>query len=104
MSVDMPGFFRGINYISPLKYATANMLPYTMQGMEFTCKESQKLPDGQCPLRTGEQVLELYKLNVNPAPMLGALVATTVVYRFVAYLVVKAARADFTRHPKANSS
>ncbi|KAF9467409.1 P-loop containing nucleoside triphosphate hydrolase protein [Collybia nuda] len=104
MSVDMPGFFQGINYISPLKYATANMLPYTMRGMVFTCNDSQRLPDGQCPLRTGEQVLELYKLNINPAPMLGALVATTIVYRFVAYVVVKVARTDFTRQLKARSS
>ncbi|KAJ3981793.1 P-loop containing nucleoside triphosphate hydrolase protein [Lentinula detonsa] len=96
MSIDMIGFLQGINYISPLKYATANLLPYTLRGMNFTCDDSQRLTDGQCPLSTGEQVLDLYKLNVDPAPMLGALVVATVVYRIAAYLILRFSRTDFS--------
>ncbi|KAJ3907169.1 P-loop containing nucleoside triphosphate hydrolase protein [Lentinula edodes] len=96
MSIDMIGFLQGINYISPLKYATANMLPYTLQGMTFTCDDAQRLADGQCPLNTGEQVLDLYKLNVDPAPMLGALVGATAVYRLVAYIILRISRTDFS--------
>ncbi|KAJ3991099.1 hypothetical protein F5050DRAFT_1581990, partial [Lentinula boryana] len=96
MSIDMIGFLQGINYISPLKYAMANLLPYTLRGMNFTCDDSQRLTDRQCPLSTGEQVLDLYKLNVDPAPMLGALVAATVVYRIAAYLILRLSRTDFS--------
>ncbi|KAF5379888.1 hypothetical protein D9757_007190 [Collybiopsis confluens] len=96
MSINMIGFLQGINYISPLKYATANMMAYALRGMVFTCDDSQKLADGQCPLATGEQVLDLYKLNVNPAPMLAALVGTSVVYRVVAYMILRLARTDFS--------
>ncbi|KAJ3843785.1 P-loop containing nucleoside triphosphate hydrolase protein [Lentinula raphanica] len=97
MSIDMIGFLQGVNYISPLKYATANMLPYTLRGMTFTCEASQRLADGECPLNTGEEVLDLYKLNVDPAPMLAALVCTTFVYRLVAYLILRLSRTDFSR-------
>ncbi|KAJ3999230.1 putative ATP-binding cassette transporter [Lentinula boryana] len=96
MSIDMIDFLQGINYISPLKYATANLLPYTLHGMIFTCDDSQRLTDGQCPLSTGEQVLDLYKMNVDPTPMLGALVVATVVYRIAAYLILRFSRTDFS--------
>ncbi|KAK7028149.1 hypothetical protein VNI00_014964 [Paramarasmius palmivorus] len=90
MSLDMPAFLSGINYISPLKYATANMLPYALRSMTFSCDDSQKLANGQCPLSTGDEVLELYKMDsYNPGKMLGALVGATIAYRFVAYLVLK---------------
>ncbi|KIK54551.1 hypothetical protein GYMLUDRAFT_902223 [Collybiopsis luxurians FD-317 M1] len=96
MSINMIGFLQGINYISPLKYTIANVFPYVLRGMTFTCDDSQKLANGQCPLTTGEQVLDLYKLNVDPAPMLGALVGTTVVYRIVAYMILRLARTNFS--------
>ena len=94
LSVDMPGFLKGINYISPLKYATENLTPYTLRGMTFTCEDFQRLPDGRCPLETGEQVLQLFHMDIDPAPRLGAVVATTVVYRIVAYLVLRLVRTD----------
>ena len=90
----MPGFLKGINYISPLKYATENLTPYTLRGMTFTCEDFQRLPDGRCPLETGEQVLQLFHMDIDPAPRLGAVVATTVVYRIVAYLVLRLVRTD----------
>jgi len=96
MSLNMIGFLRGINFISPLKYATANMMPYTFRGVTFTCNDSQRLENGECPLSTGEQVLDLYKLNINPAPMLAALAAATVVYRIVAFMILKLTRTDFS--------
>ncbi|KAL1739863.1 P-loop containing nucleoside triphosphate hydrolase protein [Schizophyllum fasciatum] len=94
LSVDMPAFLKGINYISPLKYATENLTPYTLRGLTFTCEDFQRLPDGRCPLETGEQVLRLFRMDIDPAPRLGALVATAVVYRMVAYAVLKVVRAD----------
>ncbi|THU89231.1 P-loop containing nucleoside triphosphate hydrolase protein [Dendrothele bispora CBS 962.96] len=91
MSVDMPGFLRGVNYISPLKYATANLMGYALRGVQFHCDDSQKLPDGSCIFGTGEDVLKLYGLeDVDEAKMLGALVGVTVIYRLVAYGILKA--------------
>ncbi|TRM67109.1 P-loop containing nucleoside triphosphate hydrolase protein [Schizophyllum amplum] len=94
LSVDMIGFLKGINYISPLKYAAENLMPYTLRGMIFTCEDFQRLPDGHCPLETGEQVLQLFHMDIDPVPRLGAIVATTVVYRLVAYLVLRLVRTD----------
>jgi hypothetical protein len=92
MSLNM----RGINFISPLKYATANMMPYTFRGLTFTCTDAQKLANGECPLSTGEQVLDLYNLNIDPALMLAGLAAATVVYRIVAFMILKLTRTDFS--------
>ncbi|KAI0835944.1 P-loop containing nucleoside triphosphate hydrolase protein [Hypoxylon sp. FL0890] len=89
MSIDMPELFKAFNYISPLKYATAALAPFTLRGVQFTCDDSQKLPNGQCQIETGEQVLDLYKLNVDPVVNIGALAATIVVYRLVAWLLLR---------------
>jgi ABC-2 type transporter len=91
MSLNIPGVLQALNYLSPLKYQVANMAAYSMHGRKFTCKLSQKV-NGECPISTGEQVLELYNLDKNPGMNLMALVITTVVYRVVAYAVLKVAR------------
>jgi hypothetical protein len=87
----MPGFLKGINYISPLKYATLNMFPYALRNVKFSCSEDDPhLNDKNCLLQTGEDVLDLYEMNgINPAHMLWALVGMTVVYRLLAYLILK---------------
>lgn len=64
------------------------MAPYTLRGLSFTCEEWQKI-NGQCPITTGEQVLNLYKLNKNPEMNLMALGICAIVYRFLAYVVLK---------------
>ncbi|KAI1139338.1 P-loop containing nucleoside triphosphate hydrolase protein [Hypoxylon sp. FL0543] len=92
MSINMPELFKIFNYISPLKYATAALAPYTLRGVRFTCDDSQKLPDGRCQIETGEQVLDLYKLNVDPVVNIGALAATIVVYRLVAWFLLRLVR------------
>ncbi|KAI1479689.1 P-loop containing nucleoside triphosphate hydrolase protein [Daldinia eschscholtzii] len=92
MSINMPKLFKIFNYISPLKYATAVLSPYTLRGVKFTCDDTQRLPDGRCTIETGEQVLDLYKLNVDPIVNIGALAATIVVYRLVAWLLLRLVR------------
>ncbi|KAI8956585.1 P-loop containing nucleoside triphosphate hydrolase protein [Daldinia sp. FL1419] len=92
MSINMPKLFKVFNYISPLKYATAALSPYTLRGVKFTCDDTQRLPDGRCTIETGEQVLDLYKLNVDPIVNIGALAATIVVYRLVAWLLLRLVR------------
>lgn len=59
MSINMPSFLQGVNYLSPLRYAIRNLAPYSLRGITFTCTESQRLPNGECVISTGEQVLDV---------------------------------------------
>jgi ABC-type multidrug transport system ATPase subunit len=92
MSIDMPALFRAFNYLSPLKYATATMAHYSLRGLAFSCDDTQRLPNGECTIATGEEVLDLYKLNVNAVVNIGALAATVVIYRLVAWALLRAVR------------
>lgn len=94
MSLNIPSFLEAWNYLSPIKYQVANMAAYGLRDETFTCSDAQKV-DGRCPLGTGEDVLRLYNLDVNPGANLAALGACVVVYRLVAFLVLWAARRDW---------
>jgi len=61
-----------------------------LQPINFTCDDEQRLPDGNCTITTGYEVLDLYNLNVDPAPMMAALGACAVIYRLVAFALLKA--------------
>ena len=90
----MPAFFKGVNYVSPGKYAAAAMSIKGFTGLEFTCTDAQRLPDGSCPIQTGQQVLDLFNYHTSLALNIGALVAVTVVYRLIAYAVLRLSKAD----------
>lgn len=92
ISIGMPGFLQALNYLSPIRYNVRNLAPYSLRGITFTCNDSQKLPNGECIISTGEQVLQLYDLDTNPGMNLLALGICTVVYRFLAYLLLKVKR------------
>lgn len=64
------------------------MAPYTLRGVKFTCEEWQEI-NGRCPITTGEEALDLYKLNNNPELNLMALGICTIVYRVLAFLILK---------------
>ena len=92
----MPAFFKGVNHISPGKYAAACMAIKTFTDFEFTCTDAQRLPVGSCPIQTGQQVLDLFKLHhTGLALNIEALVAVTVAYRLIAYAVLRLSKADF---------
>lgn len=67
------------------------MIPYNFRDVTFTCDDWQKV-NGQCPITTGEEVLDLYKLNKNPQLSIMALGICAIAYRFLAYVVLKAAK------------
>lgn len=92
LSIDMPGFLQGVNYLSPIRYAIRNLAPYSLRSITFTCNDTQKLPSGECIISTGQQVLQLYDLDTNPAMNIMALGICTLVYRLLAYLLLKAMR------------
>lgn len=88
MSINKPGFLQGVNYLSPLRYALHNLAPYSLRDLHFSCDDAQRLPDGRCPIETGEQVLELYQLDAEALRNIVALGACTVVSRLLAYVYV----------------
>ncbi|KAH7361758.1 ABC transporter [Plectosphaerella cucumerina] len=97
LSIDMPAFLEAMNYLSPIRYSTRAIAPYSLAGVEFTCTPAQALPGGRCPIEDGGDVLDLYRLNVDAVVNIGALAASVVVYRLLAWGVVMLARARFER-------
>ncbi|EGC42301.1 ABC transporter [Histoplasma capsulatum var. duboisii H88] len=92
MSLNIPAVIQALNHLSPIKYAVANLASYSMANHHFTCGDSQRMPSGNCPIETGEQALKLYNLDKNPEMNLMALGICTIVYRVVAYGLLKVAR------------
>ncbi|WYZ43271.1 hypothetical protein EsH8_VI_000970 [Colletotrichum jinshuiense] len=92
LSIDMPELFKIFNFLSPIRYATRALAPYSLESVTFTCNDGQRLPNGRCPIETGEDVLNLYKFNVDPKVNIAALAGCVVVYRLVAWALLRAAR------------
>ena len=90
----MPAFFKGVNYVSPGKYVAAATSIKAFTDLEFTCTDAQRLPDGSCPIQTGQQVLDLFNYHTSLSSNIGALVAVAVGYRLIAYAVLKLSKAD----------
>ncbi|KAK2609662.1 hypothetical protein N8I77_003153 [Diaporthe amygdali] len=100
MSIDMPALFDAFNYISPCRYAVRALAPVSLRGQRFSCDADQRLPDGSCVLGTGEQVLDLYKLNVDVVVNIAALAAMIVAYRLVAWFLLRLVRTKWERKGK----
>ncbi|KAJ5692996.1 hypothetical protein N7462_002419 [Penicillium macrosclerotiorum] len=92
MSLNVNSVLQGINHLSPIKYAIANLAPYSMHGQHFHCSVVEQLADGSCPINTGEQVLALYNLDKDGPMNVMALGVCTIIYRLIAYLFLKAMR------------
>ncbi|KAI0148654.1 P-loop containing nucleoside triphosphate hydrolase protein [Xylariaceae sp. FL1272] len=92
ISIDMPRIFQIFNYLSPTKYAVAALATFSLDGVKFTCDDSHKLPDGECSISTGRQVLALYDLDTHGVRNVIALAGTVTVYRLVAWLLLRLVR------------
>lgn len=92
MSLNVNDVLQGINHLSPIKYAIANLAPYSLAGQVFSCEDSQRLVGGACPIDSGEQVLRLYNLDKDGPMNIMALGVCTLVYRVVAYAFLKGMR------------
>lgn len=88
MSLNIPGFLQAFNHLSPVKWSMGNLAPYTLRGVQFTCEEYQKI-NGRCPITTGKDALDLYKLDKDPEMYLMALGICAIVYRLIAYVTLK---------------
>jgi hypothetical protein len=89
LSINMPSFLSALNYLSPVRYAIRTLAPYSLRSILFTCDTQQRLPDGSCTISNGYQVLDLYNLNVEPGWEALALGTCALVYRVVAYLLLR---------------
>ncbi|KAI9752269.1 MAG: hypothetical protein M4579_005693 [Chaenotheca gracillima] len=96
MSLNVPSFLQALNRLSPLKYVVGNLAPYSLRDQLFTCTDAQRLPNGSCPVNNGLEVLELYNLNTDAPMNVMALGVATIIYRVLAYLLLKAKRTHFT--------
>ncbi|KAF3490953.1 ATP-dependent ABC transporter [Arthroderma uncinatum] len=97
MSLNIPSVLQAINHLSPVKYSISNLAPYAMRGRMFTCTDDQRLPNGHCPIETGEQVLLLYNLDKDPKINIMALGICVIGYRLVAYALIKVVRSRSIR-------
>ncbi|KAJ5551156.1 hypothetical protein N7535_000901 [Penicillium sp. DV-2018c] len=92
MSLNVNEVLQALNHLSPIKYAIANLAPYSLQGHVFHCSDAERLVNGNCPIDSGEQVLRLYNLDKDGPMMIMALGVSTIIYRLVAYGFVEATR------------
>lgn len=95
LSLNVDGVLQGINHLSPIKWSVANLAPYSMHGQKFTCTTAEMLPNGSCPISSGDQVLALYNLNKDGPMSIMALGICTIVYRLVAYAFLKVMRSNY---------
>ncbi|CAH2354602.1 uncharacterized ABC transporter ATP-binding protein/permease [[Candida] railenensis] len=87
MSVYMPSFFKGINYINPMSYAVGLIANLGFEDQVFSCESGDT-----CELSTGDNVLEYYNLKKGLPGLFGGLIGCLIIYRAIAVatLYVKA--------------
>ncbi|EXJ89743.1 hypothetical protein A1O3_02810 [Capronia epimyces CBS 606.96] len=95
LSIGVDHFLSAVNHISPVKWQVGALSSYSLRNIRFTCAPDQTLADGSCPIQTGAQVLDLYRLNVDTVTYALALGGVTVAYRLLAYLGLKIRAADW---------
>jgi hypothetical protein len=90
MSLDPPRILQWFNYLSPIKYAIRNVSYYCLRGLVLNCTEDQRMSDGTCPIRSGEEILELYRLKVQ-RPWLSLLAGLLVMFgfRFLVFVILR---------------
>ncbi|KAE8373975.1 P-loop containing nucleoside triphosphate hydrolase protein [Aspergillus bertholletiae] len=90
MTLEPPKVLQWFNYISPNKYAVTSVSILTMRDLIFTCTEEQRDVNGKCLIETGEQALQLYKIDQKSLwlEVLGGVVAM-LCWRLLAYGVLK---------------
>ncbi|KIW03124.1 uncharacterized protein PV09_05767 [Verruconis gallopava] len=92
IATQIPSFLQAFNYLSPIKWSIESMAHIAFDGLQFGCLESQRLPNGSCPLLTGEDIRRLYRLDLDLWKAILALGIVTLGYRLIAYIILKALR------------
>jgi len=86
----MPWIVRIVNYVLATKYIAEVIAVNEFEHLQFSCPGVQALPDGGCPLPSGEDVLDEYDFNTSDKWRdLGIAIALSFAYRIIAFLVLK---------------
>lgn len=89
LSLHMPAFFKAINWLSPLKYCASILINLALEDQYFQCETDDLDANGQCPYEYGYMALNTYGLAANVVPLLGGMAVCIVVYRLIAFAVLK---------------
>lgn len=91
MSLHMSRVLKGINYLNPLNYTSMIIINLAFpSALKLTCEDAGRNPDGSCIFSNGQEVLEGYGLVKNVQKYLGIIVCVAVIYRLLAYWLLKA--------------
>ncbi|EIN07170.1 P-loop containing nucleoside triphosphate hydrolase protein [Punctularia strigosozonata HHB-11173 SS5] len=86
-SASIAQFLDDIAWIFPMKYSARVLLTNEMRGLTFHCTE-QTIQSGVCVAATGQQVLDLFDFHDSTWKLTIIMVAVTVGYRLLAWLVL----------------
>ncbi|CCD23322.1 uncharacterized protein NDAI_0B02870 [Naumovozyma dairenensis CBS 421] len=91
MSLHMPKVLKGFNYLNPVGYTSLIIINFAFpDSMKLTCEDGGRNPDGTCELPNGRAVLESYGLVANTREYLGIVICVAIIYRLIAYCILKA--------------
>jgi ABC-type multidrug transport system ATPase subunit len=88
-SLDMLSWIGALNSLSPSKWQVQAALSSSLRGVKFSCDDTELLDHGECPVSSGDQLLELYNMDVSTAKAACILAAVTIGYRLLAYIALK---------------
>jgi len=90
MSLEMPDFFKGINYIAPLKYSVNSLAKLSFEGESFSCSPSAKEDEvSNCLLSNGKEILKQYNLGDGFKMNFIAVAIIVIVYRLIAFGILE---------------
>lgn len=91
MSLNMPRVLKGFNYLNPLGYTSKVMINFAFpKSLKLTCQDGGQNANGTCIFSNGYQVLEAYHVVVDTRKYLGIIVCVAIIYRMLAFFVLKA--------------
>lgn len=89
LSLNMPAFLKAVNWVSPVKFATGIVSNLDLDGNTFSCEGQVTDAAGNCLLSTGEAVMKVFGLKISVPVYLGAMAVCIVMYRLLAFGVLK---------------
>lgn len=91
MSLHMSRVLKGINYLNPLNYTSMIIINLAFpKDLKLTCEDGGRNLDGSCIFSNGQEVLQGYGLVKNVQKYLGIIVCVAIIYRLLAFWLVKA--------------
>jgi len=89
----IPAGIRWLQHLSFIRYGYVAMMELEFDGLTFG--PAEELPDGSCPISTGQQRLELLGVTGTIASDILILALVGVVFRFLAYWALRFSRPRF---------